>query len=1268
MNRDHRVPSDPAAPAPLGSWKGIPRYEVVRVIGQGGMGAVYEAVDHERRQRVALKTLLNFTPDALYRFKNEFRTLVDIRHRNLVRLHEFVMADERVFFTMELVRGIDFRTYVSRSDLRAPDGGPLRLSSPAPTRLSADPVVLTAAGGRRDGPSLGATPADPDRLRAALLGLAEGVHALHRAGKLHRDIKPSNVLVTAEGRVVLLDFGVATELSIPTEEADAPEFVGTARYMAPEQAMAGAPTTASDWYSFGVMLYEALVGRPPFVGSVFEILSQKNVLEVPPPSATVTGVPDDLDILCRALLQIEPAMRPAGGEIVKQLRARRGAGTMISNAPLTDADALFIGRETHLAQLRDALEATRAGRSITVRVGGTSGMGKSTLMQRFLGEVAEGGDAIVLRGRAYERESVPYKAVDGVVDALSRHLMRLSETDPSIARVPGISALARLFPVLRRVPSIGEAAEEVVADPREVRRRAFAGLRDLLTVIGQQQPLVVYIDDVQWGDTDSAALLVELMRAPRPAPLLLLMTYRDNEIDTSAFLSEMSAHWPPGAEMRDVMVGPLDRNDSQRLALALLASVDDLGERVAHAAARESAGSPFLIEELVRSNRGADATGAGTLSVLTIDQMVAERCKRLPEDARRLLEIVAVGGRPLAVQVVADAARIIDVDDIIALAVSRNFVRTGWRDGHEMVEMSHDRIRDAVVGRLSASALRGHHARLANVLESTAGADLEAVAVHLQGAGDTHRAATFAERAAEQAAAKLAFEQAIRLYRMAIEKTAASPLDARRLHLRLAQVLEWAGRGTEAAHVYLRAAEDAPALQRVDIERAAGEQLLTCGRIDEGVAVLDRILASVRMGRPRSALTAIVWLLLFRLYLRVRGLRFVERDPDDVDRLDRAKIDILYSVEIGLSFVDAIQAACVQARHLILALKAGDRLQVLRAAALGAATAASAGGRPSAHERELSGIVQRLAEASEDSESRAVFLGTRGVSLFLRGQWSEALEHQDVAYAKYPNNRAGWHANGQLIAIWSLTWLGRIEHFRERQARLLVDAEQRGDLYTTVNLRIGYSNLAWLAIDEVDAARRHVREAMAVWSHRGFHLQHYRAMLADANIELYAGEGARAYDRIARDWAALEKSYLLRVQYIRADAQFARARAALASSDRAPDGRARLAEAERLARSLAGERMAWTQPLATMVRAGVASMEPRGGEAAQLLRTALEEVEAAEMAMHAAAIRYQLGSLLGGDAGAELTARAERAMTSQGIRVPARFAAMLAPGRWGEQA
>src|ERR1019366_6558787 len=226
--------------APASFLKGLGRYEGVCVIGGGGMGGGYEAIDHERRQRVALKTLLNFTPDALYRFKNEFRTLADIRYRNLVRLHEFVVADaDRVFFTMELVRGIDFRTYVSRSDLRAPGGGLLRMSSPPPTRLSPHPVAASIAiskgAGRSDRPSLHVSPSVPDRLRAALLGLAEGIHALHRAGKLHRDIKPSNVLVTAEGRGVLLDVGVATELSTPAEETGAPEYVGTARYIAPEQ-------------------------------------------------------------------------------------------------------------------------------------------------------------------------------------------------------------------------------------------------------------------------------------------------------------------------------------------------------------------------------------------------------------------------------------------------------------------------------------------------------------------------------------------------------------------------------------------------------------------------------------------------------------------------------------------------------------------------------------------------------------------------------------------------------------------------------------------------------------------------------------------------------------------------------------------------------------------------------------------------------------------------------------------------------------------------
>src|ERR1700722_17007997 len=226
--------------------------------------------------------------------------------------------------------------------------------------------------------------------------------------------------------------------------------------------------------------------------------------------------------------------------------------------------------------------------------------------------------------------------------------------------------------------------------------------------------------------------------------------------------------------------------------------------------------------------------------------------------------------------------------------------------------------------------------------------------------------------------------------------------------------------------------------------------------------------------------------------------------------------------------------------------------------------------------------------------------------MFLRGQWREALVKQDIAYANYVSNRAGWHANGQLFAIWSLTFLGRLEEFRRRDAKLLRDAEGRGDLYTTVNLRVGDSNWAWLVTDNVQEARDEVRRAMAAWSPRGFHLQHYRALLAEANVELYVGDGASAYERVTRDWEKLKQSFLLRVQYVRADAHFVRARGAVASAADRAIRQARCAEARTLANRLAAERMPWTTALADMISAAVASLEEPPDRAAALLRTALQ--------------------------------------------------------------
>ena len=225
--------------------------------------------------------------------------------------------------------------------------------------------------------------------------------------------------VTPVGRVVVIDFGVATEFAPTSGEApnDPCETAGTTRYMAPELSRGGPPTAASDWYSVGVIIHQILLDG-------------------------LDGAQPELDALRDDILRRDPSLRPGGDEIARRI------GGPVDPPPVTaeggtdpDAGAPFVGREASLAILRRAFEDVQRGGSIAVRVSGPSGMGKSTLVRTFLDGLGD-GEALILRGRAYERESVPYKAMDSVVDALSRRLMRL-DLRPLPA---GADALARLFP------------------------------------------------------------------------------------------------------------------------------------------------------------------------------------------------------------------------------------------------------------------------------------------------------------------------------------------------------------------------------------------------------------------------------------------------------------------------------------------------------------------------------------------------------------------------------------------------------------------------------------------------------------------------------------------------------------------------------------------------------------------------------------------------------------------------------------------------------
>jgi tetratricopeptide (TPR) repeat protein len=779
------------------------------------MGSVYLVRDGGSDRLVALKVVGTDAGPGnaaiLRRLRREFRLMQRLRHEHIVEVYELFEDGGLQFFSMEYVGGGNLHSHLGVGEsvtwqlsserstaaghapgLRDPAAGraqrrwttasrPLLWDVSDEIHMEPDEEGSTASFAQAVLPGhRWARPPSADAVAAAIQQLLEALSFIHAHGVVHRDLKPSNILMAPHGVLKLMDFGVARPAELE-DVSSMGQIVGTYAYMSPEQAEGKDVDGRADLYAVGVLLYELLVGQPPFVGSTPMEVLWKHVHAAPTDPLRLRPDADpELAETAMRCLQKEARNRFADARSVLRTLETR-ASRRPSQPPPAEAgrpSILYtphlVGRDGETAALRGHLHEAVAGRGTWVMLSGEGGIGKSRLVADLRGHARLSGVRL-LRGRC-RPGGATYEGFRGVLQGVvARFRPSLPDGLPAAVR-RSAPVLASVFPVVRELGVPQEVSSGSDLPPHEGRQRVLLAARDIIFAAVADSPALLVVEDLHVADHATITLLGILATAlrdrsalPSAPQLLIVGTERDDEVDAASAHLVQRLHErlvATGAAHR-LLLRPLDRAQVGELAASMTgvtpsdAAVDRL-----HA---ESGGNPAFLEELLKAWR--DDTVSHASVPPTLVAAVAQRTSRLSSRARQVGEVAAVLGRECATETLIAATGLPEAEvlDAVEELVHRRLLAEDQQYGREIVRFRQEVTRRSIADSLPLARRRALHVSAARALEAAIDAPTEIVGQHYLAGGEHEAARRHLERAASEAASSYANEDALRLYDLALE-------------------------------------------------------------------------------------------------------------------------------------------------------------------------------------------------------------------------------------------------------------------------------------------------------------------------------------------------------------------------------------------------------------------------------------------------------------------------------------------------------------------